>query len=346
MDNYASVVHQMEAFGVEFTSRDLPLTIPTAKRKTCGLKGKYWYWLQLWRPRRADGSETGAEYIVGKFGTYKHGGSDCKVELDHAPLSDAERERFKAERRAAEERSRAAKAEAAEIAALGAADLWRRASRTGSSAYLDRKGVEPEACRYLWDGSIVIPLLRYDRPRNEALRAVQRIYPGPRFNAAGEELPQKTFTKDFSKTGCALRLGRTDDFTDLVLVCEGYATGLSLRMAIDRQVPVYVALDAYNLGFVVEILRRIHRHAHLLICADDDWQSQDHEGANPGRRCAKLAARTTERCDLVWPVFNAATRQPKDTDFNDLHLRQGLPTVSAQLQAVMSAMEKRRTSGR
>jgi len=341
MDNYASVVHQMEAFGVEWAARDLPLQIPTPKRKTCGVKGKWWYWLQLWRPRADDGNDTGREYVVGKFGCYKHGGSEQKVELEHKPLTDAERERFKAERRAAEERSKAAKVEAAALAALGAADLWRKASRTGQSAYLDRKGVQAEACRYLWDGSIVIPLLRYDMPKGDALRAVQRIYPTPRFNPAGEELPQKTFTKDFGKSGCALRLGNVDDNTWLVMVCEGYATGLSIRMATDRQVPVYVALDAYNLVFVVEILRKVHPLAHLLICADDDWQTEDHDGPNPGRNKAKLAAKTTERCDLVWPVFDAAKRQAKDTDFNDLHLREGLGVVAEQLAAVMVGMHRR-----
>ncbi len=341
MDNYASVVQQMEAFGVEFTTRDLPLQIPTAKRKTCGVKSKWWYWLQLWRPRSPDGAETGATYVVGKFGCYKHGGSEQRVEIDFKPLTDAERERFKAEQRAAEEKSRALKAEDARIAALSAAELWRKASREGRSPYLERKGVKPDACRYLWDGSIVIPLLRYDRPRAEALRAVQRIYPGPRKDSrTGEELPQKTFTKDFAKSGCALRLGEIDDDTPLVLVCEGYATGLSLRMATDWQLPVYVALDAYNLVFVVEILRALHPNARLLICADDDWQSMDHEGPNPGRRCAKLAAKTTERCDLVWPVFDPATRQGKDTDFNDLHLREGLAVVSKQLQAMMAAIER------
>jgi putative DNA primase/helicase len=346
MDNYDSVVQQMTAFGVEFTTKCLPLQIPTDKRKTFGAKGKFWYWLQVWRPRRPDGSETGAAYVVGKFGTYKHGGSECKVEIDFKPLTDEERARFAAERRQAEEKSRAKKAEAAEIAALGAADLWRRGSKEGHSPYLERKGVQPEACRFLWDNSIIIPLLRYDWPREQALRAVQRIYPGPRFNQAGDELPQKTFTKDFAKSGCALRLGQVDDDTPLVLVCEGYATGLSLRMATDRQLPVYVALDAYNLPFVVEILREIHPDVYLLIAGDDDWKTEDHQGPNPGRRAAKQAAKATDRCDIVWPVFEESTRQVKDTDFNDLHLREGLATVSKQLHAVMSALQRRAVSAR
>jgi putative DNA primase/helicase len=341
MDNYQDVVSQMEAFGVEFTSRDLPLQIPTAKRKTCGKKGKYWYWLQLFSPR------AGGEYIVGKFGTYKHGGSEAKVDVDWKPLSEAERKRMRDEQHAAAERSRRLKEEGAELAALSAADLWHRATKQGRSAYLERKLVLPEACRFLRDGSIVIPLLRYDKPQQERLRALQRIYPGPRFDErTGEELPGKTFTKNFAKTGCALRLGNVDDATPLVLVCEGYATGLSLRMATDRKMPVYIALDAYNLVFVVEILRELHPNARLLICADDDWKSADHQGPNPGRRAAKAAAKTTPRCDIVWPVFNPATRLEKDTDFNDLHVREGLAAVSKQLEAVLSVMRKGMPRGR
>lgn len=325
MQNYDSVVHQMEAFGIEFKANDLPLTVPTPKRKTCGVKGKYWYWLQIFRPR------AGGEYIVGKFGTYRHGGSEQKVEVDWAPLSEAEKKRLADERKAAEQRAMQAKAEAAELAAMDAAQLWARASREGHSPYLERKGVQGEACRFLPDGTLVIPLLRYDRPRAEALRAVQRIQPDG----------FKLFTKGFAKTGCALRLGRVEPDTWLVLICEGYATGLSIRMATERRFPVYVALDAYNLQWAVGILRDLHPQQRLLICADDDWLSEDHEGKNPGRRRARLAAKTTPACDIVWPVFEVATRQPTDTDYNDLHLRQGLDAVSRQLGAVIRAIRGR-----
>ncbi|HEY8356512.1 MAG TPA: hypothetical protein VIL30_03535, partial [Ramlibacter sp.] len=96
MDNYASVVHQMEQAGCVFKSKDLPLQVPTAKRKTCGVKGKWWYWLQLWRPRHPDGRETGATYVVGTFGCYsaKVGIPSQKIDLDLKPLSPAERARY------------------------------------------------------------------------------------------------------------------------------------------------------------------------------------------------------------------------------------------------------------
>ena len=285
MHNYTSVVHQMEAFGVKFRTGpngDLPLKIPTPKRKTCGLQGKWWYWLQLWRPRRKDGTETGAEYIVGVYGTYKHGGSERKVEIDFDPPTPEEKARFAAEYRAAEERAKAIKAEAAAVAALTAAELWRSLSRDGHSDYLERKGVQAESCRYVSKtvrlarrdpakpafvfppGTLVLPLIRYDRPREEALRGLQLIKPDG----------FKIFTEDFSKNGCALRLGQVDDDTALVLACEGYATGLSLRMATDRQVPVYVTLDAYNLPFVVEILRELHPPAAV-------WRRRLEDGRSP-----------------------------------------------------------------
>jgi putative DNA primase/helicase len=324
MDNYADVVHQMEAFGVEFTSKDLPLQIPTPKRKTCGAKGKWWYWLQLFRPN------AGGEYVVGKFGTYKHGGSEQKVDVDWKPLSEAEKARLKAEREAAEQRARVAREESAQLAALGAADLWTRASRSGNSPYLARKGVQGEACRYLPDGTVVIPLLRYDLERDHALRAVQSIKPDG----------FKLFTKGFAKTGCSLRLGEIDASTRVAMVCEGYATGLSIRMATGRRWPVFVALDAYNLVWVVEILRPLYPHVHLLICADDDWKSADQDGPNPGRTKAKLAAKTTARCDIVWPVFDLVDRKEKNTDFNDLHLAQGIESVERQLLGVLSAIER------
>ncbi len=337
MDNYASVVHQMEEFGVEFLARDLPLQVDLPKRKTCGKGGKWWYWLRVFEP---DG---GGRYLVGRFGTYKHGGSDAKVEVDWKPLSDAERARLAAERLAARERADAARAEMAELAALDGVALWRRASVAGTSAYLERKGVEAEACRYLPDGSIVIPLLRYDLPRAEAFKGVQRIYPGPRRDENGDGLPQKVFTKGFAKTGCAVRLGgEKPGALPIVLVCEGYATGLSLRMAVDRELMVYVALDAGNLAHVVPLVGDLHPAHRILICADDDWLTKGRDGKpnNPGRTAAKAIAREVSGCDIVWPVFCPSTRHAADTDFNDLHARQGLDAVRRQLIGVLTMMER------
>lgn len=345
MDNYRSVIHQMEDFGVVWRRTDLPLRIDEPKRRTFGKGGKWWYWLRTFRP------DAGGSYIVGRFGSYKLGTSQ-RVEVDWKPLGDAERARLKAEREAAQAAANEARRQEAELAAASAAELWAKASREGRSDYLARKQVQPESCRYLkeqwvlrWPGrkpgdedtvvrlpggTLVLPLIRYDQPREKALRGLQFIRPDG----------FKIFTRGFDKTGSALRLGVVDDAVPLMLVCEGYATGLTLRMATDHTYPVYVALDAGSLQHVVPLLRQIHPTVRLLVCADDDWKTVDHAGRlnNPGKTAAMAIARKVNGCDFVYPIFEPATRDPKDTDFNDLHIRQGLEAVRLQLGGVIRAM--------
>jgi putative DNA primase/helicase len=343
----------MQQAGCVFKDKDLPLQIPTPKRKTCGEKGKWWYWLQIWRPRDRDGREIGKAFVVGKFGSYstRFKCPEQKIEIDFKPLTEAEKTRMRQEREEAAVRARAAKEHAAQLAATTAAEVWRVGKPEGRSPYLDRKGVQGEACRYLdrtvWlerqkprpnerpielpPGTVLLPLIRYDLPRAEALRGLQLLKPDG----------FKLYSEGFSKTGCSVRLGNVDASTRVVLVCEGYATGLSIRLATGRRWPVFVALDAYNLVFVVDKLRPLYPDVHLLICADDDWKSADHDGPNPGRHKAKLAAKTTEHCDIVWPVFDPDLREEKDTDFNDLHLREGIEAVERQLLGVLAMIERR-----
>lgn len=332
MQNYEKVLRQMEQFGIELRERkDLPLKLNTRRSVTCGKGGKDWYKLYLFR---RDTDRGGGEYIVGSFGTYRHGGRSEKVQVDWQPLSDAERERRAAERRAEAERAEAARREEAALAALGAGELLARASRQGSSPYLERKLVDPEGCRFLPDGTVVLPLMRYDLPRDERLRGVQRILPGG----------TKLYTKGFDKPGCCTRLGVVEpDLTPLLMVCEGYATGLTARMAVRRQHPVFVALDAGNLAHVVPLLRTLYPRQRILLLADDDWQTKDqHTGQliNPGRSAARAVARQVPGCDFVTPVFDSARREMKDTDFNDLHIRQGLDAVRGQLAGVVAAMAR------
>ena len=120
--------------------------------------------------------------------------------------------------------------------------------------------------------------------------------------------------------------------------------GLSVRMATDKKLPVYVALDAGNLAHVVPLLSKLYPCTRLLICADDDWLTRDqHTQAlvNPGLTAARAIARKVAGCDIVWPIFKAKTREAGDTDFNDLHVREGLDAVRRQLAGVVAAMGRR-----
>lgn len=339
MDNYQQVLLQMEQFGIELREgKDLPLKMDTPKRKTCGKGGKDWYKLHIFRP------DAGGSYVVGTFGTYRHGGDWRKVEIDWAPLTEAERARHEAERAAARLEAAAKRKVEIDFARADALQQWHMGARAGKCAYLERKLVQPEACRFMRDGSILVPMLRYDLPVEERLRGLQRIYSEERTHwRTGELLPMKVFTKDFDMPGCSLRLGEVGEGTKVLLVCEGYATGLTLRLALEKAVPVFLAFTAGNLEHVIPILRGLYPSINMLICADDDWRTRDrHTGelTNPGRTAAKKIAKQTARADYIYPIFAAATRQPGDTDFNDLHMRQGLDAVRQQVAGVVSEIAR------
>ena len=348
MQNYEQVLHQMQEFGIELRQKDLPLKIDTKKRITCGAKSKDWYRLYEFRP------DAGGSYITGSFGTYRHGGSWQKVEVDWKPLSDAERERMARERAAKAAAAAAGRELEIANARLNAAQHWRQGQREGGSPYLERKGVQGEACRYLvaqlvlrWPGdrgepdtvvrlpagTLMVPMIRYDLPREEALRGIQFIRPDG----------QKVFLRGFDKPGTALRLGEVDDFTPILLVVEGYATGLTVRTAIARRLPVFVAFDAGNLAHVVPLLRDLHPDVGILICADDDWQTREQRTQkliNPGRTAAKAIAKQVPGVDIVYPVFDDRKRGRKQTDFDDLRTLQGLEVVTRQLENALTMMER------
>lgn len=304
------VVGQMLAAGLDMPA--LPLDTSGRVRRF-GPKKNHWYRLRELR------TQAGSFVVVGSFGNHR-GQERWRVEVDWKGISDEERDALAMRRQAQAEADQRARAVEAQRAAMTAAELWASAAREGASTYLQRKGVEPEACRYLPDGSIVVPLLRYDEPRATALKAVQRIWPDG----------AKRFTKGFQKPGVCLRLGLVVA-GEPILVCEGYATGLTLRMAVERRLPVFVALDAGNLHPVAELLRGLYPHARLLICADDDFRT----AGNPGREKAHKTAKALDDCRYTWPVFRPQNRGPKDTDFNDLHAREGLHVVRRQLRHVL-----------
>jgi putative DNA primase/helicase len=307
------VIGQMLAAGLDPPKAALDLS---GRIVRFGPKKRQWYALREMR------TQAGTYVVVGSFGDWR-GQETHKVAVDWKGLTAADRDELDARRRARQAEEDARRARLAALAAMGAAELWAAGARQGESAYLQRKAVEPEACRYLPDGSIVVPLLRYDMPREHALRAVQRIWPDG----------AKRFTKGFQKPGVGLRLGHVA-VGEPILVCEGYATGLTLRMAVERRLPVFVALDAGNLQPACELLRTLYPHAPLLICADDDWRT----AGNPGRDKAHKCSRTVDACLYTWPTF-AAGRGDKDTDFNDLHQRQGLGAVRRQLRHVLPLLD-------
>lgn len=279
---------------------------------------------------RAGGYTIGTVIKLATQGGYKFAAGE------RPSLADVQRRRQERAQRAANDlQQRLALAQDAQARAL---QTWRSAVPEGVSAYATRKGIDkPESCRYLPEsagGGLVLPMLRYDLPRELALKGVQII----------RDDGSKKFTYGMEKPGTACRLG-LPVVGEPVFVCEGYATGMSIRMALDRRYPVFVAWDAYNLPLVVEAIYLLLPSCPIVICEDDDWKTTTKGVANNvGRIQAQIAmdsvmdagARLVVRS---YPVFGPQ-RGDKDTDFNDLHRLEGLSEVHKQLEVALDVLRE------
>ncbi|AXK39632.1 DUF5906 domain-containing protein [Crenobacter cavernae] len=280
--------------------------------------------------------KTGRAYYHGTFG--HKGEGPWTIESDWSDLDPAERQRAEEQRRREEERAEAKRRERAHLAANRAKGRWQAAIRDGVSPYLERKGITaPESVRFFDDGTLLIPLLHYGE---EPARVVgdQRIDP------AGE----KRFPSGFDKIGAACRLGDMPVDGEPIGIGEGYATCMSGRMALDRKVPVFMALDSGNLLHVARIVRGRWPNSPIVFLADDDClPTARGEDNHAGRLAAEHAAVQVGLSKVVLPVFGVPRREtrdderlPKLTDFNDLHVAEGLDAVRAQLAPLFGLAEE------
>lgn len=188
-------------------------------------------------------------------------------------------------------------------AATDAAMRWEQASDTGNSPYLTRKGVQPYGVRFAADGWLLVPV----RDASGALLNLQRIAPDKPTDGG----PDKLFLKGGPKRGlwhwCGDPAGAA-----VLLVAEGYATAASVHQATSR--PVAVAFDAGNLAHVVIALHKAHPSALIVVCGDDDRDTEARTGTNTGRLKATAAAKAGQGI-AVFPEG----LPDGGSDFNDLH---------------------------
>lgn len=233
------------------------------------------------------------------------------VGLSASGLDHAERERIHQQQQVKAELGRKEKEQQRQKAARRAAAIIRDCEQ-GNTPYLERKalGLHPGAVNRTLireggenypAGSLVIPLT------NEVgeLVNVQIIGHdgGKRYLAGGQK---------------AEAFHRIDGGA-LVAVAEGYATGLSVHLAIGST--VYCAMDAGNMLAVAQIARRQHPEARILLCGDND---ADKKG-NPGKTKAAQAA----------AAIGGMVASPEISgDWNDYHQAHGLTKTQ---EAIMSA---------
>jgi putative DNA primase/helicase len=172
-------------------------------------------------------------------------------------------------------------------AAERAADLWSRASRDGTTPYLDRKRIGLCGARVSGD-MVVVPMYK-----DAAMVGLQYI------GADGT----KRFLTGADKSGSYHSMRGPDMGT--IRICEGFATAAAIRDTYPSN-PVIVAWDAGNIAAVARAMRERYPDAAIVICADNDqWTTRPKTGEpwNPGLEYARQAAVAIGGCPVMWPDF-------------------------------------------
>jgi putative DNA primase/helicase len=214
---------------------------------------------------------------AGYFEDHKGIKQNWKLEGKFKPLSEFQRQAFKAKcQREAEQRQREETAKH-EAAAKKAAYIWTPAPyATNQQPYLIRKKIDPHGAKLGRENSLIIPL----------------------YNAAGElvnlqfisEDGAKRFLSGGQKKGCFFTLG---EVTDKILTAEGFATGSSLYE--NSGCYTVIAFDAGNLIHVAQIIRAQNPNAEIIICGDNDI-------SGVGQKAARSAALAVGGKVLIAPT--------------------------------------------
>lgn len=274
--NYDDVLDQMRDGGLLLDGRDLPLHIGRMRRVR--IEGererKGWY---IIHELSMDGGDM---VLVGSFGIWR--GLDngaCKIELRKRELSKEQREALRVRLAEDRKRAKAQREREQQRAALRAFNAWRQCTPTwtrdgaeiATNSYLEKKGLGAagaHGARFSPTGALVIPMM----DTKQRVYGLQFIYPRDTHKEQierNEGKDKKFWPAGLAKQGHFFLMGPSPDVAGVVIVTEGYATGVQLLEATPK-IPVAVCFDAGNMQLVGEALRKHYRRTKILFAADDD----------------------------------------------------------------------------
>ena len=283
--------------------------------------------LATWKSIKADGGRTIASLVY----EAKQNG------FKFAPISPQQAEKLKAEQRQRQrEKTAQAKQEAAEkekryqLTKEKAQAIVQRLNTAGTQwvngrtvliepkyaspmhPYFHRKGIS-EAIRYLprvfMEGNnIIIPVKHLNEQGEPETWSLQFIDPdgNKRFLRGGK------LKGGFYPVRLAPKGGRVLE----VVICEGYATGVTLAAYYFQESEVICAFNAGNLKKVATALKHRYPTARFIIAGDNDHLTEKETGKNPGKTKAISAAKAIDAF-VCLPEF---AEDEQGTDWNDRYL--------------------------
>jgi putative DNA primase/helicase len=233
------------------------------------------------------------DLIFGSFGCFREGMQCAYQSKANSVMSNVERAEYVRERKKLDAVIAKEKKIAAENAAIEAAKIMDSVDFNAEHEYIKRKQIVMIGGAGVRGDVLYVPLYNF---KNELFN-VEHIYPKKGSIKHGlTGAPRKDY---YNILG-------TPAEGETILLAEGYATAVSLHMATKK--PVLVAFTAGNLPAVAA-----HFKNHpLIICADNDEKKA-------GEINAQEAAKKHGNARVVLC--------PVATDFNDMHVSQGLDAV-------------------
>lgn len=246
------------------------------------------------------------------FGCWRSGEQHTWQAKRDRPLNAIEQAEFRRKVEAARKAAHQEREAGYQTAAANAQAEWSAAPPAPTTyPYTVKKGIKPHMARIDSNGRLLIPVHGIDGN----IQSLQRIAPdgAKRFMTGGKMRHGHVW------------MGEPKN-APVLLLCEGWATGSSLHQATGY--PVCVCFSAGNLKPVAEMVRKsaFTASARLLICGDDDTQTE----GNPGRTKATEAAQAVG-AGMVFPVSSG--------DFNDMAQDEGLEAVRAQIEQALGGLQ-------
>jgi P4 family phage/plasmid primase-like protien len=254
--------------------------------------------------------ETGA----GAYGDWRQGTKYTWSVVSSSAMTEGQRRAFSKRMGKAKKQEKQAKSQARKNAAQKANKLWQKGRPANPEhPYLKKKSLTPTEGTTTIGNSLVIPIKSFD---DGNITSLQFIKPNG----------DKRFLKDGQISGCCSVIKGNKE---RILVCEGWATGVSLNVATGHF--VFIAFNAGNLKKVAEKLR-MKAGNRLVICSDNDQWTTKQDGIlwNPGKEKA-LSAGWKYGLKVAIPEFENTETKP--TDFNDLASLEGNDVVKQQVEA-------------
>ncbi|EPD0135333.1 LPD7 domain-containing protein [Enterobacter hormaechei] len=256
---------------------------------------------------------------AGWYRDYKNGGEIQKWVSTGAAPNPEQMAMLRADAAARREQKAAAQADKFDQTANRLMEEYNRLpDATGDLAYLKNKQViAANGLKADERGNVVIPLFNADGE----FRTLERIWSDG----------SKHLEKDGQAWGSFFVVGGQLKDGDNLLYAEGYATAASISEAINQ--PVIMTVNAGNMVEVAGRLKDAFPNSTHYFLADNDIYKDENVGLEKATEAAELTAG-----HVLVPAFS----NPKEglTDYNDLHVSEGLEQVRLQVEGAINQINR------